>query len=200
VVKVIWHKTASPPQTDDSIVFAMWHQRATGRAHWRHLANTIELVLPSAHQSPQPKRQIDRFSRFCTAHGRKCIYFTIGDPFPQNCPFSWVDRDPIYFMIPWARPSPQSKLHHDPFSYFRTGDCRVSLYYTMGAAFPKNCPFPRGIWTRCKTQYIVTIPRTHLSPQTKRHLYRFSRFFTDDCSVPVSLYFSMGRPFLRQNC
>jgi len=34
------------------------------RAHWRHLANTIELVLPSAYQCPQPKRQIDRFSRF----------------------------------------------------------------------------------------------------------------------------------------
>jgi len=28
-----------------------------GRAHWRHLANTIKLVLPSAHLSPQPKRQ-----------------------------------------------------------------------------------------------------------------------------------------------
>jgi len=28
-------------------------------------------VLPSAHQSPQPKRQIiDRFSHFCTDHGR----------------------------------------------------------------------------------------------------------------------------------
>jgi len=53
VVKVIWHKTA-------------------GEAHWRHLANTIELVLPSAHQSPQPKRQIGRFRSFCTAHGRKC--------------------------------------------------------------------------------------------------------------------------------
>jgi len=39
------------------------------REHWRHLANTTELVLPSAHQSPQPKRQIDRFSHFCTAHG-----------------------------------------------------------------------------------------------------------------------------------
>jgi len=36
-------------------------------AHWLHLANMIELVLPSAHLSPQPKRQIDRFSRVCTA-------------------------------------------------------------------------------------------------------------------------------------
>jgi len=33
-------------------------------ADWRHLANTIELVHPSAHPSPQPKRQMDRFSRF----------------------------------------------------------------------------------------------------------------------------------------
>jgi len=54
--------------------------------HSRYLANTIELVLPSAHPSPQPKRQIDRFSHFCTVHGRKFLYFTMGNPFPQNCP------------------------------------------------------------------------------------------------------------------
>jgi len=28
-------------------------------AHWRHRANTTELVLLLAHQSPQPKRQIE---------------------------------------------------------------------------------------------------------------------------------------------
>ena len=38
-------------------------------AHWRHLAITIELVLLLAHPSPQPKRQINRFSCFCAAHG-----------------------------------------------------------------------------------------------------------------------------------
>jgi len=27
-------------------------------------------MLPWAHSSPQPKRYLDRFSRFCTAHGR----------------------------------------------------------------------------------------------------------------------------------
>jgi len=43
-------------------------------AHWRHQANTIELVLPSAHPSPQPIRQIDQFSCFCTAHGRKSLH------------------------------------------------------------------------------------------------------------------------------
>jgi len=45
------------------ICSAMW-------AHWRHLVNTIELELPSAHQSPQLKWQIDRIIRVCTAHGR----------------------------------------------------------------------------------------------------------------------------------
>jgi len=40
------------------------------RVHWHNLMNTIKLVLPSAHASPQPKRQMDWFSHFCTAHGR----------------------------------------------------------------------------------------------------------------------------------
>ena len=57
-------------------------------AHWHHLANMIELLLPSAHPSPQSKWQINRFSCFCTAYGRKSLYFTMGRPFfPQNCPF-----------------------------------------------------------------------------------------------------------------
>jgi len=59
------------------------------RAYWRHLANTIELVDPSARSSPQPKQQINRFSRFCTVHGRKSLYFTMGAPIHQNCPFLW---------------------------------------------------------------------------------------------------------------
>jgi len=41
-------------------------------------ANTIELVLPPAYPSPQPKQQVDRLSCFCTAHGRKSLYFTTG--------------------------------------------------------------------------------------------------------------------------
>jgi len=57
------------------------------RAHWRHLANTIELVLPSAHPSPQSKRQIDRFSRFCTAHGKKSYSLLYNwRLFPQKLP------------------------------------------------------------------------------------------------------------------
>jgi len=43
-------------------------------AHWRQLANTTELLLPSAHLSPQSKWQIDQFRRFCTAHDKKSLY------------------------------------------------------------------------------------------------------------------------------
>jgi len=50
---VTLHKAASPPQTDGSIIFSRLQ-----------LANMTELVLPSAHQSPQPKEQIDRTQPF----------------------------------------------------------------------------------------------------------------------------------------
>jgi len=40
---------ASPQQTDASVIFARW-------AHWRHLANTIELVLPWLHGSVVERR------------------------------------------------------------------------------------------------------------------------------------------------
>jgi len=49
----------------------------------------IELVHPLAHSSPQPKREMDRFSLFCTAYDRKSYFFTMGAPVHQNCPFPW---------------------------------------------------------------------------------------------------------------
>ena len=90
------------------------------RAHWRHLANTIELVHPSAQSSPQSKRQMDGFSRFCTAYGRRCLYFTMGAPIHQNCPFPWgiwtshVTRDAFGQCEPTTQTAPrsvQSSLH-----------------------------------------------------------------------------------------
>jgi len=57
------------------------------RAHWRNLANTIEHVLPLAYPSPQPKRQIDRFSHFCTAHGTVLSGMPGHVLSPNNCPF-----------------------------------------------------------------------------------------------------------------
>jgi len=91
VGKVIWHKAVSPQQTDadSSIVFTMC---ANVPYHEGTLAPPGEYDWTCAsfgHPSPQPKRQVDWLSHFCTAHGRKSLYFTMGAPFPQNCPFLW---------------------------------------------------------------------------------------------------------------
>jgi len=64
--------------------------------------------------SPQSKRQMDRFSRFCTAYGRKCFYITMGAPIHQNCPFPWgiwashVTRDAFGLCEPTTQTVPRS--------------------------------------------------------------------------------------------
>jgi len=150
-------------------------------------------VLPSAHSSPQPKRQIDRFSRFCTAHGRRSLYFTMGDPFPQKCPFSWGDLDPHLIRDSLSQTEPTVQRHLDRFSCFRTGDRRVSVYSTMGTPFPQNCRFPRGSVPPLGPSNTSSL--AHPSSQTKRHLYRFSHFCADNRRV--SLYFTI---FPHQYC
>jgi len=48
-------------------------------------------------------------------------------------------------MIPWDILSPHSKWHLDQFSHFSTGDCTVSLYFTVGRPFPlKTAPSDGG--------------------------------------------------------
>ena len=61
-------------------------------SHWGSVpSNTI----PLAHLSPKPKRHLDWFSRFFTAHCSVFLYFTMGYPLPpQNCPFPWRDLGP----------------------------------------------------------------------------------------------------------
>ena len=68
------------------------------------MANTIEVVLLSAYLSPQPKQQIDGFSRFCTGHGRKSLYFTMVAPFLNITPSHggiWTSSNTR--LIPWVQ-------------------------------------------------------------------------------------------------
>ena len=70
------------------------------RAHWRHLASTIELVLASAHPSSQPKWQINWFSHFPTTHGRVKSGMPGHVLFPNNCPFAhriWATANTCFF-------------------------------------------------------------------------------------------------------
>jgi len=109
------------------------------------------------------------------------------------CPPMWAHwrhlTNMIEHVLSSAHPSPQRKLQIDRFSRFCTGDRRVPLYFTMGAHFPQNCPFP---WEYLDPiQHII--PWAHPSPQPKRYLDQFCHFCIDERKV--SLYFTMGRPF-----
>ena len=114
-----------------------------GRAHWRHLANTIELVVPLANPSPQPKRQIDQLSRFCTANGRKSPYFTMGDPFPQRCPISRGDLDPhlIHDSLSQTEPTVQTASQSVQFAQVTT-EC--PCYTLQWAPLSPKLPLSTG--------------------------------------------------------
>jgi len=70
------------------------------RSHLRHMANTIELVHFSAHSSPQPKRQMDRFNRFCTDDRKVSLYFTVIRPFPPPLKIA-PSHGVIWFQTCW---------------------------------------------------------------------------------------------------
>ena len=60
-------------------------------------------MLPKAHQSPNPKRHLDRFSRFCTAHGRESLYFIQRPPLPLKFAISHGGSEPpsnTWFLKP----------------------------------------------------------------------------------------------------
>jgi len=116
------------------------------RAHWRHLANMIELVVPWAYPNPQPKWQIYQFSRFCTAHSRKSLYCTMRTPFPKNYPH--LINDSLGQSKPstqMSSPLVQPFLHRWPQSF--------PILHSGPLLPPQDCPFPCGIWTPSNTWF-----------------------------------------------
>jgi len=90
VVKVIWHKAHRHHIGGwFNVIRRVTATCSPMRAQWRHQANTIELVHPSVHSSPQPKRQMNRFSHFLQSLRHKVPIIYNGRPIHQNCPFPW---------------------------------------------------------------------------------------------------------------
>jgi len=81
VVKVIWHKAASPPLTNGSVVFARWRQCAPP-------SSTPQLASA-------PCRHCALLSRFAFIYSRKYPDKSWVGPFrPQNCSFTRGDLGP----------------------------------------------------------------------------------------------------------
>jgi len=104
-------------------------------AHWRHLENTLELVLPSAHLSPKPKWQIDRFSRFCTARSRKSIYCKWA-LLPPKLPLPMGIWTPSNTWFLWAIRANNTNGILIELSCFCTDNCSAESPYTL----PRDAP------------------------------------------------------------
>jgi len=106
--------------------------------HWHHLANTIELVLHSAHQSPQSKYGKSIGSPVLAQLTAESPYAYNGLFFPPKLPL------PMGYLDSNLGPlKSQPKRHLDRFTHVCIDDRRVSLYFTMGRPFPpQNYPFP----------------------------------------------------------
>jgi len=92
------------------------------------------IVHPSAHLSPQPKRLIDRFSHFCTAHGS-----VVGHAghvlYPNNCPIAWGI---------WAPPDTITHWHLDRLSCFWATVCK-----TVRPMLSDRCPVCASVCLSC---------------------------------------------------
>jgi len=75
------------------------HHTRTVQWHSPGVASLYTHVIHGSwtHPTQHPKLHLRKYSRFCTPHGRVCIYFTMDRHFPlQNCPFTWGIWIPIY--------------------------------------------------------------------------------------------------------
>ena len=137
-----WH-TASPPQTDGSVIFARWRQCASDMGTLVPLGEYDWTCASSAHPSPQPKRQIDRFSRFFTAHGRKSLYFTMATLSPE-LPFLWAIWTPSHswFLGPFRDHNPNGITIGSAVFTQMTTECPYTLQWA--APSPSKLPLRMG--------------------------------------------------------
>jgi len=116
---------------------------------WRHIGATrrIRLNLCILPPSPQPKRPIDRFSHFCTAQGRKCLYFTMGPPIHRISP-SHGDQKPHLIhnsLGPMRANNPNGTSISSSVFAQMTAECPYTLQ--CFDRFPLNtAPSHGGIW------------------------------------------------------
>jgi len=126
-------------------------------------------MLPSAHPSPKLKRHLDRFSRFCTAHGR----VSSGMPGHVLFPKKIVPSHGVIWT-PFNTCFLGSTRVHNPnsISIRSAGFAQLSAHNPYTLQCLENVSFP---WE--SDPQLIRVPWAHPSPQPKRNLDRFSRFF-----------------------
>jgi len=143
VVKVIWYKTASPPQTDGSVVFARWRQCALPSGHidatwWIQL--NLCFLRPSQVHSPNGKSISLAVSAQLTAGS---LYFTIGNPFPKIAASHGGSGIPCIWWLLWPvwTHNPNSIMIGSAVFAQVTAECPYALQW---ASFHPKLPLPMG--------------------------------------------------------
>jgi len=100
MVKVIWRKTAAPPQTGGSIVFARWRQYALPCGH---IGATWQIQLNLCFLRPAPARVHNPNGKLIAS--AVSAQLMAESPYAlQNCPFSWGGgSEPLHnswFLVP----------------------------------------------------------------------------------------------------
>jgi len=113
-------------------------------AHWRHLANTIEFVLLSAHPSPQIKTANRSVQPFVHNSLQKVLYLTMGNLFPKTAPSRGGSGPPrnSWFLEPDRAHNPNGISIGSAVLAQMTAEYTC---FTMGRPYPpQNCPLPSG--------------------------------------------------------
>jgi len=100
-------------------------------------------MIPWTRLSLKPKRHHHWFSRFCTAHGRKCLYFTVGTHFPQIAPYQggiWTLSNLWFLGLVRAQNPNGITTGSTGFAQMT----RVSPYFTMGRPSPFKIALSHG--------------------------------------------------------
>jgi len=135
------------------------------RAHWRRLANTIKLVLPSTHPSPQPKRHLDRFSRIGTVPIRVSSGMSGCHP-PQDClfPLGICIQSNTWFLGSTRLSIPNCiSIGSAVFAQITAGS-RYTLQWAP--LFPKIAPSHAEMWTPSNTWFLWPTRVLNRSTQT----------------------------------
>jgi len=154
-----------------SAIFAQ-HTAECRRVHWRHLANTIELVLPSADPTPQPNSKsigsavhAQHMAECRRAHWR---HLTNTSEI-VHAGATWLIRLNSRFLQPTQVQSPNGRLIGSAVSAQITAECPI--LYNGTPLLLKIVPSHSGIWTQSNT-----VHWPHQSSQPKQQLNQFSHF------------------------
>jgi len=147
-------------------------------------------MLPLAHKTPNTERSVQLFLH--SSRQRLAILHNSPPLYPLKLSLLMRDLDPIKYVVPWAYMNPRPNGISIGSSVFAQLKAERPSILQWSALSPLKLPI-----RMCDLDpHLMHDSLGHTSLKPKRHLDRFSSFCT--ANLGVSIYFTMGHPFLSQ--